>query len=115
MKKKKKRTAEAVRKYIEERVAREGVTPQGVDGALISGADLQRAAPLIDLIPDPTDRKSVHGMFGVFTKYQVLGMLTDPVGKWTQKYGEIMAQVADEATVVEAEAFTTTEHVGKFG
>lgn len=87
----------------------------GSDGARITGPDLQRAAPKIELIPDKVDRRTVHGMFGSFTKYQVLEMLTNSNGKWMKEYAEIVEQIADEATFVDAVAFTSSETVGKFG
>lgn len=110
MPEKKRRTAAQVHSYIQERVARESRTLSDhagrgqtvtAEGAAITGTDLQRAAPKIDLIPDKADRKAVHGMFQAFTKYQVLGMLTHPSGKWMRKYGEIVEQIAAEATEVD--------------
>lgn len=116
MAKAKKRSLVELRKFIEERSARDNAVlntpgntrPQqlGNAGNVISGSDLQRTKPKIDLVQDPLDRKKIEHVLTSFTKYAALGMLLDEKGPWAKKYPEIVQQIAEEATAMDSAAET---------
>lgn len=121
---KKKATPEAVLRFITERALldeRALTTPasrqeqtQGGSGTLITGPDLTAAAKHIDLIPDRTLRRQVHGLFMCFTKYQALGMILDPNGPYYRKHPEILEEAAAAATEAERN-FNVNVPIGGLG
>lgn len=120
----KKRTLLAIKDFVKVHAAKDDVglanptrVPESVGGGgrLISGPDLQLTAKAIDMIPDVTDRRHVHGLFTTLAKYQTLAMLLDDRGKWFQKYPEIMEDIADRATRADAIILTSSSRVGRVG
>lgn len=93
-KEKKPRPFADVAKFIQGQAAREGFER----GTLINAVDLKRAAELAELLPEPELKKELLNLFGVFPKYQVLGMLVDPRGKWSEKHLEVIEQIAAAST-----------------
>ena len=124
MAEKKKRTLAVIKKFVATEAAKDDLALKnpkhvpdhvGGGGRIITGPHLQAAAPAIDLIPDITERRHVHGLFSTFAKYQTLAMLLDERGKWFSKYPEIMEQIAERATEADAAALTSSSMVGRAG
>lgn len=111
MAEKKKRTAEQVRRYIAERAAR---ASKGIDNTMVTGPDLARIAPKIDLIPDKQLRTEVHNLITSVGKYAALDMLIHPSGKYYRKHAELMEEIALEATEADAAAITATSRLGAY-
>jgi len=97
----KKATPEVVRNYVTERQDKE---QRMGGGAIITGPDLALAAKHIDLIPDATLRRQVHGTLTTFEKFQALAMLLHPAGPYYKKHPELMDEIADAATYAERNA-----------
>lgn len=95
---KQKATPEAVRIYIQERLARD---QRAGAGSIITGPDLQAAAKHLDLIPDVTLRRQAIGTLSAFEKFQALGMLLAVEGPFYKKFPEIMQEAAAAATDAE--------------
>ncbi len=121
---KKQRTTSQVREFVAAHKAKDDFaisnpgqssTNAGGNGSLITGPHLHDAVQAIDLIPNPTERKIVFGLFSTFPKYQTLAMLLDENGKWFKKWPEIMGDIADKATAMDAAALTSSSEVGRSG
>lgn len=104
-----KRNPDQLRTFVKDRAAKDNahlsaapgtMTPaRSSRGSMISGTDLLRAKPAIDLIPDKAIRRQVNSMFATFTKYQALQLILD--GNFMTAHREIAEQIADKATEVD--------------
>lgn len=109
------RTAEDVRKYVSERLARDDgrlrqpkgtLQPQSLssEGQMISGPDLARVSKRVDGIPDAVIRGKIMGAFAAMTKYQALAMILDPAGPFRRDYSAQVDAIAADATEIDYQA-----------
>lgn len=75
-------------------------TPAPV-GPRISGAELAKIGPVIDLIDDEVLKNQVRSYFSMTTKFQALGIITNERSEIYQKYPAIAIRIAEIATETE--------------